>query len=450
MKFIKLSDKLFYLINILIYSICINCFSLIISLDKVYTIPVLIIGMLFVNTLPVLPNSIIPNFKLNVCYHGTAALKIFLWSCLLSVISNIGLAFYFLPDQWGLWILSIVVAIVALNVLFWNGMISVYSCSVQLGVNHRVVGILCGMVPVLNLIMLHRILKTVSNEISFETEKAILNSSRIDEQICNTKYPILLVHGVFFRDFKHLNYWGRIPDELIKNGATIFYGNHHSAASVADCAEELTNRIKEIIKETGSEKVNIIAHSKGGIDCRYAINFCGAAPYVASLTTINSPHSGCEFADYLLNKIPEGMKNKVAKTYNGTLKKLGDENPDFIAAMEDLTASNCLELNSTISAAEVSDYVYCQSVGSKLNHAINGKFPLNFTYPLVKHFDGYNDGLVSDKSCVWGERHQFLTVDGIRGISHGDMIDLNRENITGFDVREFYVQLVRELKEKGL
>ena len=30
------------------------------------------------------------------------------------------------------------------------------------------------------------------------------------------------------------------------------------------------------------------------------------------------------------------------------------------------------------------------------------------------------------------------------------MIDLNRENIEGFDVREFYVQLVAELKTRGL
>ena len=36
-----------------------------------------------------------------------------------------------------------------------------------------------------------------------------------------------------------------------------------------------------------------------------------------------------------------------------------------------------------------------------------------------------------------------------RGISHGDMIDLMRENIDGFDVREYYVQLVKELKEAG-
>lgn len=30
------------------------------------------------------------------------------------------------------------------------------------------------------------------------------------------------------------------------------------------------------------------------------------------------------------------------------------------------------------------------------------------------------------------------------------MIDLNRENIQGFDVREFYVELVHGLKKKGL
>ena len=89
-------------------------------------------------------------------------------------------------------------------------------------------------------------------------------------------------------------------------------------------------------------------------------------------------------------------------------------------------------------------------MGSKLNCAVSGKFPLNFTYPLVKYFDGPNDGLVSEKSFFWGERYQFLTVPGKRGISHGDMIDLNRENIPGFDVREFYVQLVADLKQRGL
>ncbi|NBI84245.1 hypothetical protein D3Z48_19735 [Clostridiaceae bacterium] len=36
-----------------------------------------------------------------------------------------------------------------------------------------------------------------------------------------------------------------------------------------------------------------------------------------------------------------------------------------------------------------------------------------------------------------------------RGISHGDVVDLNRENIRGFDVREFYVKLAADLKRRG-
>ena len=42
-----------------------------------------------------------------------------------------------------------------------------------------------------------------------------------------------------------------------------------------------------------------------------------------------------------------------------------------------------------------------------------------------------------------------LSTSGKRGISHGDVIDLNRENFDGFDVREYYVQLVSALKQKG-
>ncbi len=58
-------------------------------------------------------------------------------------------------------------------------------------------------------------------------------------------------------------------------------------------------------------------------------------------------------------------------------------------------------------------------------------------------------GLVGVESFQWGANYQLLKVDGKRGISHGDMIDLNRENIPGFDVREFYVQLVFKLKAQA-
>ena len=277
--------------------------------------------------------------------------------------------------------------------------------------------------------------------------KEKINKQRHDLKICSTKYPILLVHGVFFRDTKYFNYWGRIPAELETNGATIFYGNHHSASSVADSAAELKTRIIEILSETGAEKLNIIAHSKGGLDCRYAIANLGIAPLVASLTTINTPHRGCLFADYLLTKIPQKVQNKVAKLYNTTLKKLGDPNPDFLSAVNDLTDGVCRPLDREMTVPEG---IFCQSVGSVMRKANGGKFPLNYSYHLVAYFDGENDGLVSEKAFCWGEKYTCLRTNSIQGISHADMIDLSRENIYGFDVREFYVNLVNDLKERGL
>lgn len=387
---------------------------------------------------------------MKVCAHGVQRLKTFLLSSIISIVIHF-FAIFFAWLTWLPLLISIVVCIFAHCVIFWNGMVSVYMSSTQLGIHHRFMGVFLAFIPVVNIIELIKIIKITSQEVKFEDEKERINTMRGEKKICKTRYPLLLVHGVFFRDSKKINYWGRIPKELERNGATIFYGNHHSASSVTESAKELTDRIKDIVSQTGCEKVNIIAHSKGGLDCRYAISFCGAEKYVASLSTINTPHRGCGFADYLLERIPKNVQNKIANTYNTSLKKLGDKSPDFMAAVSDLTEKRCKKLNSLM-GKEQSKFkdIFCQSVGSKLNKRTSGKFPLNFTYDLVKYFDGPNDGLVSEKSFQWGEKYTFLTVKGKRGISHGDMVDLNRENIPGFDVREFYVRLVSDLKDRGL
>lgn len=395
--------------------------------------------------------------RVRICNFGRIMLKLF---CFTTVILSIYLLLGFfglyqtwfgrpagLKQQTSYWLIRLGIVILLENIIFWTGIITVYLTSEQLGIRWRVLGVVCGWIPVVHLIMLHVIIKTTGQEVKMEKMRAKRNKKRAKQEICRTKYPLLMVHGVFFRDFEHLNYWGRIPEELEKNGARIYYGNHNSASAVRDSAEQLAARVHEIIDKTGCEKVNIIAHSKGGLDSRAMIALTDAAPYVASLTTINTPHRGCQFADYLLNKIPAKQQKAVEKAYNAGAAKLGDVNPDFLAAVHDLTFENCEKLNEEI----VDDpNIFYQSVGSKLNKPMSGRFPLNFTYPLVKYFDGANDGLVGEESFPWGKNYQFLTVEGKRGISHGDVIDLNRENIPGFDVREFYVQLVADLKNKGL
>lgn len=396
----------------------------------------LVVGFVALNIHPDVVNRI-KNQKLHHCAGGVFLLKLFLVTTVVSVVMFV-LKMYDLGNSIWIFILELI--------LFWNGIVRVYLYSSQLGIKMRVVGAVCGMIPVVHLYVLLKIIGIVDYEIKLESYREELNEKRKDDQICKTKYPVVMVHGVFFRDFKYFNYWGRIPSELEKNGAAVFYGNHESANNVADSGKQLAKRIKDVLKETGAKKVNIIAHSKGGLDCRYMISKCGMEDCVASLTTINTPHYGCEFADYLLNKVPPKQKQMLASTYNTALKALGDKNPDFIAAVTDLTSASCSKLNETV---KDSDKVYYQSVGSKLNIAKGGRFPLNFSYKFVKQFDGPNDGLVGEKSFKWGSDFTFLTTKGIRGISHGDMIDLNRENIKGFDVLEFYVKLVEKLKDKG-
>ena len=422
-----------------------NCFAFI----QIMPISLLVIVplFLFINALAGVKTINSKSKKLIICHHGVVLLISFAVSLIVSILFHIWLmfraAFIFNASL----IFSIVFCVVINFIVFWNGIICVYLTSTQLGIKARLFGAICGMIPPLNVIALFYIIRVTSKECNFEAEKEKLNKARKDQKLCATKYPIMLVHGVFFRDTKYFNYWGRIPKELINNGAKIFYGNHQSAASIADSAEELKQSIKKVLKETGAEKVNIIAHSKGGLDCRYAISELGVSPYVASLTTINTPHRGCLFADYLLDKIPEEIQNKVATAYNTALKELGDTNPDFLAAVNNLTDEYCNELNKTL---HMPDDIYCQSVGSIIKRASGGRFPLNFSYHIVKYFDGHNDGLVGEGSFKWGEKFTLLKPRYRRGISHGDMIDLNRKNLKGFDVREFYVNLVNELKNKGL
>ena len=384
--------------------------------------------------------------RIRALERGAALIELFIAVLIFEIVFS--LAFFGAAHiGWRPALIHCAIVLGAENVLFWSGMITLYLSSVQLGIRLRVIGILCGWIPVVHFIVLNRILRTVKNEIVFEKNKIRQNAQRRNEQICKTKYPLLLVHGVFFRDTALIDYWGRIPAHLKKNGAEIYYGAQSSAASVAESGRELAERIKTLVREKGIEKVNIIAHSKGGLDARWAAAMTDAAPYIASVTTINTPHRGCIFADVLLSKISDGIQKRVAGGYNRAAAKLGDQSPDFLAAVNDLTASACSVFNEKVPDRAG---IYYQRVGSKMNRAASGRFPLNLTYPYVKHYDGPNDGLVALSSMAWGSAFRVAAVPRGRGISHADMIDGNRENIAGFDVREFYADLVAGLKKRNL
>lgn len=325
-----------------------------------------------------------------------------------------------------------------------EGALRIFFTSRRLSIARRVVMLLTMWIPLVNLFVLLYVCRLVCEEYDFEREKAQLRDLRVNSEICKTRYPLLLVHGIGFRDLRYFNYWGRIPTELRRNGALVYYGNQEALGTIACNGEDIRKRIYQIMEETGAEKVNIIAHSKGGLDARYAVSTLKMAPYVASLTTVSTPHRGCRFVDYAC-RLPEGLYRFTAGIFDRTFSKFGDKNPDFYTATHQFSTKASAQFNK-----ETPDMpgVYYQSYASKMKYPWSHLL-LSIPWCMIRPLEGDNDGLVSTYSARWGEFRGVFSNKRTRGISHGDMIDLKRQDYRGFDVIETYVQIVAELKERG-
>jgi len=267
---------------------------------------------------------------------------------------------------------------------------------------------------------------------------------------CKTKYPIVLVHGAGFRDFKRPIYWGRIPDALIRRGADIFYGQQDAWGTTESNARALARRIDEILAETGAEKVNIIAHSKGGLDARMAASSLGYGDKIASITTIATPHRGMKWVDRLLG-LPKGLLYAVAFIANGSMKLLGDKRPDFLKVYEGFTTACMEKFNRENPDAPG---VFYQSFACEMKNP-HSAFHSTFANFFISRIEGRNDGVVPVWSALWGENACVLRSATSRGISHYDAVDLRRKPFSrkpGAGIRDIcdvYVDIVKGLKERG-
>ena len=264
------------------------------------------------------------------------------------------------------------------------------------------------------------------------------------------KYPVLLVHGMGFRDYKHLGYWGRIPDALEAMGCHVFFGEQDSVADIETNGRHLAGRITEILRETGMEKVNIIAHSKGGLDSRYAISAAGAGDMVASLTTVATPHNGSKTVD-LLMRFPDPIIRFVGWCTDCMFRIMGDKKPNSYAVFRCFTTAAAKKFNAETPNRE--GIVY-QSYACVMKNPTSDFF-LWLPNLVVGALEGENDGLLTPEAVAWGNFRGIIRGAGRRGVSHCDEIDLRRRPLckkagNGLsDIVEFYRTVVTELAEKG-
>ena len=341
-------------------------------------------------------------------------------------------------------VIDVIVTYTFLFVLLLNGAVRIFISSRRLGIIRRILILLFFWIPGINIVLGIWFCRIVKQEYLHEYISAELNNARASSGICKTKYPLLMLHGIGFRDYKYLNYWGRIPALLIRNGAAIYYGHQQAWGTIESNASEIKHKLLDILKNTGCEKVNIIAHSKGGLDARYLISSLGISNHVATLTTIATPHRGSELVD-VLSRMKEKRYRKICNTINKYFKKTGDTNPDAYASSKQLMPAYCEEFNKKNPDAPG---VYYQSYASQMKTATSHSL-LMIPYAIMKWVSGDNDGLVTTESAKWGEFKGVFKSSTNRGISHGDLIDLTHQDNEGFNIAEEYVSIVSELKNKG-
>lgn len=299
--------------------------------------------------------------------------------------------------------------------------------------------------------------------------------ANLQQQYSPTKYPIVLCHGlsgfdslVFLPKPKLLrqnrvkrvikdglikvDYWYGIQDMLSKIGCEVFIGKVPPFGSISERAMSLNafldSQFQEVRQSNDNPykdpvKVNIIAHSMGGLDSRYLISNLKSENYkVASLTTISTPHHGSEAADFVMDNI----NHKLILT----------------KAIPELTTDYLKEFNNKV--PNIEDVAYF-SYGARfvpkwfnvfrtpwkiIKHRIELE---NRTSNKQKSID--NDGMVSVESAKWG---QYLgTLDQV---DHLDLINWTNRLRTFIDMSifhhkptfnalAFYSHVVNSLSNKG-
>jgi triacylglycerol lipase len=263
---------------------------------------------------------------------------------------------------------------------------------------------------------------------------------------CRTKYPLLFVHGVSWRDDYLISYWGKVPEALEERGAKVFLAKHDAWGTIEGNAEKVAERIDAILAETGAAKVNIIAHSKGGIESRYAITTLGRAGSVATLTTINTPHRGTASARFFLEDAPIVNGATAAAMDFAALFLLGDEAPATARAIAQLMPESMAAFNARVPDDPRVRY---QSWTSVLDDTY-GAAVYQVFYMILRDLAGPNDGFVPLESAKWGDFRGVLGEKEGLPISHSDAHGLILfPNANRFDAPAFYVSVVEELKERG-
>lgn len=279
-----------------------------------------------------------------------------------------------------------------------------------------------------------------------------------------TKYPIILVHGLFgFDNIGPLEYFYGIPEDLRANGAQVYVAQVAAANSTEVRGEQLLTYVKQVLAVTGAAKVNLIGHSHGGPTIRYVASV--APNLVASVSSVAGPNQGAALADALLGTFPNGSVSQTVITgavnaFAGLIGLISGDNvnQNSAAALNSLSSAGMAKFNAAHpeglpttacgqGPAVASNGVryYSWSGAQPYTNALDPIDPLLAITSLV--YSGANDGLVG--SC---SSHLGTVIRDNYGMNHLDEVNQTAGIVNWFEVdpKSLYRAQANRLKNLGL
>ncbi|MCG6267540.1 lipase family alpha/beta hydrolase [Vibrio furnissii] len=272
---------------------------------------------------------------------------------------------------------------------------------------------------------------------------AATSASALDQTgYTHTKYPIVLVHGLFgFDTLAGVDYFYGIPQSLTKDGATVYVAQVSATNSTELRGEQLLAQVETLLAATGAEKVNLMGHSHGGPTVRYVASV--RPDLVASATSIGGVNKGSAVADLVRNTIPQDSVTEAlaVKLTDGLVALInllsggGDLEQDALASLDALTTEGSLAFNQNYPEGipatacgegdyEVNDVRYYSWTGaSTFTNALDPTDAAMTVLGLA--FDGPSDGLVGTCSAHLGQvirddyaMNHLDEINGLLGIHH--------------------------------
>ena len=116
--------------------------------------------------------------------------------------------------------------------------------------------------------------------------------------------PLVLVHGLG----GNRGLWSPLRLFLRMNGHRRIYAFGYEDGTIEEHAEDLKGFVDSILQTTGETRVDIVAHSLGGIIARYAIQRLELSGTVRTLVTMATPHQGTYAAQYANTTLTRSLR----------------------------------------------------------------------------------------------------------------------------------------------